>query len=60
MKTFLSKTVRFLKSDDGPTAVEYAILLALIVVACLASIALLAESTGETFQYSSDEIEAHL
>jgi len=60
MKTFLSKTVRFLKSDDGPTAVEYAILLALIIVACLASISLLAERTGETFQYSSDEIEAHM
>jgi len=29
---------RFLKSEDGPTAVEYAVMLALIVVVCLTAI----------------------
>ncbi|SFJ17763.1 Flp family type IVb pilin [Planctomicrobium piriforme] len=28
----------FLKSEDGPTAVEYAVMLALIVIVCLTAI----------------------
>jgi pilus assembly protein Flp/PilA len=32
------KIRRFFVSDDGPTAVEYAVMLALIVVVCLATI----------------------
>ncbi len=31
----LAKSRRFLISEDGPTAVEYAVMLALIVVACV-------------------------
>ena len=38
MKNFASKVQRFLKSEDGPTAVEYAVMLALIVVVCLGAI----------------------
>jgi pilus assembly protein Flp/PilA len=38
MKNFASKVQRFLKSEDGPTAVEYAIMLALIVIVCLTAI----------------------
>lgn len=29
---------KFLTSEDGPTAVEYAVMLALIVVACITTI----------------------
>ena len=29
---------RFLENDDGPTAVEYAVMLALIVIVCLTAI----------------------
>lgn len=36
MKTFLNRVRQFLTSEDGPTAVEYAVMLALIVVACIA------------------------
>ena len=32
------KAYRFLKSNDGPTAVEYAVMLALIIVVCLAAV----------------------
>ena len=38
MKNFAQKVQRFLKSEDGPTAVEYAIMLALIVIVCLTAI----------------------
>ena len=47
---------RFLKAEDGPTAVEYAVLLALIVCACLASIAALGPAAKDTFQATSSVI----
>ena len=38
MKKFINKIEKFMKSEDGPTAVEYAIMLALIVIVCLTAI----------------------
>ena len=37
-RVLVKKTVRFLKKEDGPTAVEYAVMLALIIVVCIAAI----------------------
>jgi len=42
--------VRFLKAEDGPTAVEYAVMLALIIVVCLGAITALGGSASATFQ----------
>lgn len=50
------KTKRFLASEDGPTAVEYAVILALIVGVCLASIHALASATGSSFDKSGAAI----
>ena len=41
--------VRFLKKDDGPTAVEYAVMLALIIVVCIAAITTLGSNANSTF-----------
>ena len=38
MKNLINKAQRFLKSEDGPTAVEYAVMLALIIIVCLTAI----------------------
>ena len=38
MKTFMSRAKNFLKSEDGPTATEYAVMLALIIIVSLAII----------------------
>lgn len=38
MRSLAQSVTRFLISEDGPTAVEYAVMLALIVVVCLAAI----------------------
>lgn len=38
MMNFASSVKRFLMSEDGPTAVEYAVMLALIVIVCLTAI----------------------
>jgi pilus assembly protein Flp/PilA len=44
-----AKMKRFLVSEDGPTAVEYAVMLALIVVVCLVAIQALGTNTSTTF-----------
>jgi pilus assembly protein Flp/PilA len=49
MKTVLNRVRRFLSSEDGPTAVEYAVMLALIVVACIAVVQSLGQSASSTF-----------
>ncbi|MFP6674506.1 MAG: Flp family type IVb pilin [Pirellulaceae bacterium] len=49
MKVFAKKVQRFLVSEDGPTAVEYAVMLALIVVVCLAAIKSVGTNTSSTF-----------
>ena len=48
-RALLKKTVRFLKKEDGPTAVEYAVMLALIIVVCIAAITTLGSNSNDTF-----------
>jgi pilus assembly protein Flp/PilA len=43
------KVQRFLVSEDGPTAVEYAVMLALIVIVCLTAIRSVGTAANETF-----------
>ena len=54
----MRKILRFLRSEDGPTAVEYAVMLALIVIACMASIQALTQETAASYNRSSDAIDA--
>jgi pilus assembly protein Flp/PilA len=50
MKRYFSKQLRhFLTSEDGPTAVEYAVMLALIVIVCLVSITAIGNNANATF-----------
>ena len=42
---------RFLADEDGPTAVEYAVMLALIIVVCIGAITTLGLNAGNTFSY---------
>lgn len=49
MKEFGLKLKRFLTSEDGPTAVEYAVMLALIVIVCLSAITTLGTNAKTTF-----------
>ena len=48
-RRFVRTTIRFLKAEDGPTAVEYAVMLALIIVVCLTSITTLGTKAKGTF-----------
>ena len=49
MNMFASKVRRFLVSEDGPTAVEYAVMLALIIGVCLAAITAIGTRASSTF-----------
>ncbi len=49
MSLVAKKFVEFLKKEDGPTAVEYAVMLALIIVVCIAAITALGSNTNNTF-----------
>jgi pilus assembly protein Flp/PilA len=41
--------VKFLKDESGPTAVEYAVMLALIIVVCITAITTLGNNAKGTF-----------
>ena len=49
MNSFALKVQRFLTSEDGPTAVEYAVMLALIVIVCLTAIQAIGTNANTTF-----------
>ncbi len=49
MRSLVQSVVRFLQREDGPTAVEYAVMLALIVVVCIVSITALGGNANKTF-----------
>lgn len=57
MKTLIK---RLLVEEDGPTAVEYAVMLALIVGLCITSVGLLSAETGNSFNNSANELNGVL
>jgi pilus assembly protein Flp/PilA len=49
MRKLKTALVNFLRREDGPTAVEYAVMLALIIVVCLAAITTIGTSASQQF-----------
>ena len=49
MSKFVSSVKRFIVSEDGPTAVEYAVMLALIIVVCLAAVSAVGSRANTKF-----------
>jgi pilus assembly protein Flp/PilA len=58
MNSLVKKVQRFLVSEDGPTAVEYAVMLALIVIVCLAAITEIGTRANRTFETVRDSLPA--
>jgi pilus assembly protein Flp/PilA len=56
MRTLAQRFVNFLKREDGPTAVEYAVMLALIIVVCITAITALGTNANATFSSVSNSI----
>ena len=56
MKRFVTAVERFLRDEDGPTAVEYAVMLALIIVLCIVVIRQVGTSASQTFSVTDSAL----
>ena len=56
MKSLVTKVRRFLKNEDGPTAVEYAVMLALIIIVCLAAITAVGTQASAQFNNIATQV----
>ena len=56
MKSFATKLRRFLVSEDGPTAVEYAVMLSLIIAVCLTAITTIGTQAASVFSKVSSSL----
>ncbi len=53
MQTWIDRIRMFICSEEGPTAVEYSVMLMLIIMICLAAIALIGTETNTTYENMS-------
>ena len=58
MRSLVDKVKTFLVSEDGPTAVEYAVMLALIILVALVAIKAVGTGTTNALQDVADELPA--
>jgi pilus assembly protein Flp/PilA len=56
MKSLAVKLHRFITSEDGPTAVEYAVMLSLIVIVCLTAITTIGTNANSVFSKVASSI----
>ena len=56
MRLAKEKIVRFLTDESGPTAVEYAVMLALIIVVCLSAVMEVGQTLNSSFEDSADAL----
>ena len=53
----LNNLKQFFVEEDGPTAVEYAVMLALIIVVCIAAVTTLGSNANSTFSFVGSSIQ---
>jgi pilus assembly protein Flp/PilA len=56
MRKLVNQIRRFVRQEDGPTAVEYAVMLALIIIVCLAAIRTVGTNAKTTFTNVANSI----
>ena len=54
----MSRLKHFLRSEDGPTVVEYAVMIALIIAVCIGAITLVGGGTYDFWQNNKNQLEA--
>jgi pilus assembly protein Flp/PilA len=57
MRRVFQSLLSFMKKEDGPTSVEYAVMLSLIVVVCIASVTTLGKNANQAFSYVGSNIK---
>lgn len=53
----MKRILEFLRSEDGPTAVEYAVMLALILMFCIGAIRLMGDAAADSLGSSANQME---
>jgi pilus assembly protein Flp/PilA len=56
MTAIANKVRNFLRCEDGPTAVEYAVMLALIIVVCLSAVQTIGKNASKSFSSVSAQL----
>jgi len=56
LANFVKSVVLFAQDESGPTAVEYAVMLALIIVVCIAAVTALGTNANNTFSYVGTKV----
>jgi pilus assembly protein Flp/PilA len=56
MKTTRNHVLTFLCAEDGPTAVEYAVMMGLIIMACVATITIMGTNSNNTYSYVGQKV----
>ncbi len=54
------KFLNFINDDSGPTAVEYAIMIGLILLVCITAIAIMGQSTSDSWSDTSDKVDQYM
>jgi len=57
MKSFINHLRQFLVSEDGPTAVEYAVMLSLIILVCLTAITTIGTNASSVFSNIANSLQ---
>jgi pilus assembly protein Flp/PilA len=57
MRRLRNKLFSFLKKEDGPTSVEYAVMLSLIIVVCISSITALGKNANQAFSFVGSNVK---
>jgi pilus assembly protein Flp/PilA len=57
VRSLAQRALAFLKNEDGPTAVEYAIMMALVIVVCVLSITILGTNSNNTYSYVGTQVK---
>jgi pilus assembly protein Flp/PilA len=56
MTTTRNLVLAFLRAEDGPTSVEYAVMMGLIIMACVATITVMGTNSNNTYSYVGQKV----
>ncbi len=59
MQSYLKRAREFLESEDGATATEYAVMLALVILVCMAAVNALGEKVSNSFATAESEFSTY-
>lgn len=58
LNQFIARLRNIVRDESGPTAVEYAVLMSLIVIVCIGAVKQMSQATGKSFDASAEAIDS--